>query len=104
MMNFGQQIREQRKRLGLTQAAVVYSECVAPFFLGISTKIYNRLGHRPDQRLSLLWKGWLVVIVVLVISGLLLSQVLIIRQYFFSTLLIAVGVSQILQKYMWKVD
>ncbi|QZN92998.1 hypothetical protein KZE55_09715 [Limosilactobacillus panis] len=83
MMNFGQQIREQRKRLGLTQAAVVYSECVAPFFLGISTKIYNRLGHRPDQRLSLLWKGWLVVIVVLVISGLLLSQVLIIRQYFF---------------------
>ncbi len=84
-------------------AAFTYSEYVAPFFLGISGKTYNRLGHRPDQRPSLLWKVWLATTLVLVVGGLIFSRVLVVRQYYWPLLLGAVGVNQILQKYMWKV-
>lgn len=82
--------------------AFVYEEYKMPFFLGISTRLYNRKGKRPDQKLSLIGKRFRVCFLLAVIGGLFLDMThKEFGPYVFTTFLIILGIERILNKYMY---
>lgn len=80
--------------------ACLYGEHVKPFFLGMDKSKYNRKGHRPDQRASLINKILCVLLIMIIITMVIMHSV--VSDYLLTLALTIIGFMNIFQKYMWK--